>query len=601
MADKKPEEYYVAAFAQAEHMQQKYLVFDLAVANEDRRLKRRGAERHLPFIASHEFFHALGFDHPRTEARKGEALNSRTWEQLQQDIAANLTKENALGSFDPATGIRTITFSFAAKPTQVQHGRADWQNFMRTDANSIPAENLASLAPGPDAARNDTNQHVKEVMLETFALHSSLFRVKLVEATDPASANILIYTANIPPKKYLMQQFARGRDNAFNQDVTTLAYANAEAGIFPNVAVGELYIGQKIYGLPLDQPGRGIFNDTRLTEHAGVMWDNQPMAIKLSGSPMLGALTVNMGAHPYQPAITGTLRDAQGPLRVRQHIGANAILNEFDASDTAIALDITGTDNANIKVGTNSIVRLRGKSNAVTLGPGPDTVIHDKGFGHVLNNLCPEDTIKSPTATKVRMQHWSSLPDPGTLVTFLKDDTHATGSLFVRASDPETVMKQLQNLPLQELKTAAPVNLPLNALDGDTFLRTAPRQAIYHEKSDVAVSAEWAAGRSVSNLDSGSLIVKMTRPQYESRTVTWNPTGRHYVVTFRENGQVRTTHLQDEAKIAVQDNEGHIEKIISLPDAQKEADLASALRKGSTAESIAMALPLLVNAARQRG
>jgi hypothetical protein len=603
MAEKKSG-YGVGAFAHEVHAQQKYIVFDLDNADYDVKYKVKGAERFLPHTASHELLHTLGFDHPRTVASDGETPDTRSWEKIRQDIASRISAHTALGTLDPKTGKRRITYSFAADTKQVPHGNPEMQKRYQADPNGIVVENFTNLGENPDPDRNATHGRIRDAMREAFAMHEGLFNVTFEEARKPNEANILIYAANIPLRPQLSFESARGRNNAYTHDVTILSYNQAEPGLWASAGVGEVYVAQTVYGLPPEDPKRHIITAERLAAHSGVMWDHKPLAIRLTESPMLGALTIDMGAHPFQPAITGVLKnDKEEKRKVRQHIGALASMREVDATGSGITLDVTGTDAAVIKVGKGSAVKLNGNNNTVVLGPGTDAVTHAKGYGHVITGLSEEDSLSAREAGKVRLQHWDVAGyEKGTLVTFMKD-TGPKGSVFVRDATPEKVIGRLKDMVVMEPETPQKP-LVLNALDKDKEMTAAPPMAIFREQQDIVVTASQASGHSVSNLGPGNVVVKMSRPQYDSRTIVLEG-GKHYALRFRNGDGTGVINLPLNAKIAVFGPDGGIEKVISLADSLKEAQLALALKKGvgeqTATEAVALtSLPFLVAAARER-
>ncbi|NBO19646.1 MAG: hypothetical protein EBV03_10580 [Proteobacteria bacterium] len=570
MAEKKPESYGIGAFASVVHTQQKYIVFNRGVAPDT----GPGAERFSLYMTSHELLHALGFDHPRSDAASGEKPNTRDWEQIQRDIASNLNSATALGRSDGKGG-RIITYSFAADPRLTVHGYAERQQAYAQDANYISVNNMTNLQ-NADEKHAAIHQRFREAVMEAFAAHGEVIGITYEEAKNPAEANLLLYAGDIPPRPTANFELTRGSKNAYTHDVTILSY-NQAPGVWLSSGVGEVYIAQKVYGKPQADANRHLVTDARLVARSGVLWDHEPLAIRLTQSPMLGALNVDMGAHPFQPAITGVLRDGKAEKKVRQHIGANASLREVDASGSKIELDITGADGAVIKLGGPSTVRLKGRANQVTLGPGADSVQHEKGYGHRIAAAGEGDTI-SAKAHKAWLQQWNGA-DSGTHVTLLKDDNTPAGSLFVQNATPQEVAARLKGIAVQEAQKPKP--LALDALDGDEGLKTAPAIAWYAQAKDVAVSASAAAGHFVGNNGGGQMVIKMTRPQYDSRSITWKTDGGgYYALTFRDGGEEKKIHVPINTRIAVLGPDGEVEKLTTTHESLKELELAAALRKG---------------------
>ncbi len=587
MADgeKKKTSYGVGAFASMVHSQQRYVVFNLDCVNYDSDHQLTGASRYLPHAASHELMHTLGFDHPRTSAGSDEKIDTRGWDQIRRDVASSINQTSALGSKDSRTGTRTITYCLCAPNSQIPHGNDAIQKSWGNDPNAITVENLCNLEDGKDKQRNASNQKIKDVMKEAFAEHERLFNVKYVETKEPAHANLLIYAANIPTRPQPSFELTRGSKNAYTHDVTIMTYNQADKQIWPLSAVGDIEAAQRVYGLPLENAARHTLTPERLADHSGVLWDHKPMAIKLTGSPMVGSLMVDMDAHPFKPAITGMLRDIDtGAIKqIRQHIGSGAAINELDATGSSIGLDITGTTGARIKVGKSATVRLNGRNNNLTLGPGADDIIHQKGFGHVVDALSADDAIRAKNAKKLRMQAWDDAThEKGTLVTFIGDDDKPTGSLFVKNTSVEDVSKRLKDLtPIEAPKTNA---IALDAIDMDDKLKP-DSTATFKERGDIVVSADKASGFSVSNRGGGSVIVKMTQPEYDSRTLIFHKDGVHeeyYALKFRNGEGTNTIHLLPTSKIAITGPDGNVQRIVTMAQSQKEVELDIALKKGTT-------------------
>lgn len=570
MAEKKPEGLGIGAFASVVHSQQKYIVFNRGAGAD----MGPGAERFSLYMASHELLHALGFDHPRSDALDGEKPNTRDWDQIQRDIAVNLNSATALGRPDGKGG-RIITYSFAADPHLVLHGQPERMQAYAQDNNFITTQNITNLQSA-DGRHKEVHQRFRDAVKEAFAVHSEVIGITYEEAQDPSQANLLLYAADIPPRPAASFELTRGSRNAYTHDVTILSY-NGAPGLWMSSGVGEVYIAQKIYGKPQEDPARHIIGGERLVSRSGVLWDHEPLAIRLTQSPMLGALTVDMGAHPFEPAITGTLKTDKGDRRVRQHIGALARLGEVDASGSRITLDITGTDDAVIKLGGPSAVRLKGRASRVTLGPGADSVTHEKGYGHRIEAAGEGDTI-SAKSPKARLQQWSGA-DTGTHVTLLRDDAKPAGSLFLPGATPEEVAKRLRGIVRVEPEKPKP--LTLDALDGDDGLKTAPPVAWFTQSSDVAVSASAAAGHFVGNNGGGQIVLKITRLQYDTRAITWKTDGGYYVLSFREGGEEKKVHVPINTRFAVLGPDGSIEQITPIHESLKELELAAALRKGA--------------------
>jgi|GEM_PF-6451547 len=554
----------VAAFASHVHSQQKYIVFNLEAFDYDITHNPLGAGRILPGVASHELFHTLGFDHPKKPAQPGEVTDTRGWEQIRQDITSQLNAANALGTLQ-TTGKRIITYSFAADPTQVP-------------INSATVEGMRHLGDTADTQRNKLNQRIKSAMTEAFAEHSDLFGVTFQESKDPRTANLLVYSGVVPSQAEAAIDLSGGK-NPYTKGVTVMSYNPADPSIFPMSGVGDIYAAQMVYGLPPTDPKRRIVTAERLAHHSGVLWDNKPMAIKLTQSPMLGALTIDMGAHPFVPAITGTLKDKEGDKKVRQHIGAHASINEVDATDSEITLDVTGTTGATIKTGKKTNVSVKGRNSNIVFGSAADTIVDAKGFGHTLANLEPDDIIGAKAATKARLQHWTDAEgEKGTLITFIGDDAKHKGSIFVKDTAPDKVIPRLKDIVTTEQnETKAP--LTLNAVDGTKGMATAPPVAYFRDQRNVCITAKSAAGHGVSNLGGGCIIVKMTQPQYDSRTVKFVPDSQHYALSFRDADGEHKVNLQQTAQIAICGPDGQVERVVSMAGAQKEYDLNLALKK----------------------
>lgn len=579
MPDKKSEGYGAGAFASQVHSQQKYLVFNVESADFDAQNKSKGAERFMPYVASHELFHALGLDHPRTGAADGEKTNSRGWEQTRQDIASRLSSFNALGTLD-TSGRRTITYSFNADPRLTPHGNPDNQRFWLSDPNAILTERMEHVGESKNTERNEANKRIRAAMLEAFAEHERLFNVKYVETSDAGKANLLVYGAEIPRRPQPGYELTRGSKNAYNHDVTIMSYNQADPKIWAMSGVGDVYAAQQVYGKPPEDSKRNIVTVDQLTTRSGVLWDHKPITVKLAGDKAKGDLKIDMGAHPYDPAIVGTIKDAQGDKLVRQHIGANASIGELDATDSEIKLDVTGATGSQIKVGKDTRVTLNGRRNDITLGSGADTITHNKSFGHIVSGLAPEDSITAKNASKAHLEHWDKPGhEKGTLVTLVGDDGKNKGSMFVKDTAPDKVLPQLKGISQLELEKKPAVKL--EAPERDAELAKQPPVAVFHERNDICVSATTAAGHAVSNTGGGCVIVKMTQPQYDSRNVTHVTDGNYYSVSFRDNGETRKINLQTTAKIAVCKADGEVSRVVSVYDSKKEIELDIALKNGT--------------------
>jgi hypothetical protein len=180
MAEKKPESYGIGAFASSVHTQQKYIVFNRDGAPDS----GPGAERFSAYMTSHELFHALGFDHPRTDAFLGERTNSRDWNQIQRDIASNLNSANALGRLD-SSGHRVITYSFKGDPRLVLHGQPERVQLYAQDVNFLSVNDMTNLQDGKNEEHNAAHKRFRESLKETFAAHSELIGITYEEAATP--------------------------------------------------------------------------------------------------------------------------------------------------------------------------------------------------------------------------------------------------------------------------------------------------------------------------------------------------------------------------------------------------------------------------------
>jgi hypothetical protein len=579
MPDKKKEGYGAGAFASQVHSQQKYLVFNVESADHDASNKSKGAERFMPYVASHELFHALGLDHPRTDAREGEKPDTRSWEQTRQDIASRLSSFNALGTLD-TSGRRTITYSFNADPRLTPHGNPDNQRAWLTDPNAILTERMEHVGESKNTERNEANKRIRSSMMEAFADHERLFNVKYVETSDAGKANLLVYGAEIPRRPQPGYELTRGSKNAYTHDVTIMSYNQADPKIWAMSGVGDVYAAQQVYGKPAESATRNTITAEQLAAQSGVLWDHKPMTIKLAGSKAKGDLKLDMGAHPYDPAITGTLKDAEGDKLVRQHIGAFASIGELDATGSDIKLDVTGTSGSRIKVSKDTRVTLNGRRNDITLGSGADSITHSKSFGHVVSGLAPEDSITAKNASKAQLEHWDKPGhEKGTLVTLVGDDGKNKGSVFVKDTAPDKLTPRLKGITTLEPEKKPAVKL--EAPDRDKELAAAPPVAVFHERNDVCVTSSTAAGHAVSNMGGGCVIVKMSQPQYDSRNVTHIADGNYYAVTFRDNDETKKIHLQTSAKIAVCKPDGEVSRVVGMADSKKEIELDIALRNGT--------------------
>lgn len=582
MADEKGGKYGVGGFTSSVNSQQKYIVINTDGGDYDTKYKRKGAQRFLPYLASHELFHALGLDHPRSNAREGEKADQRSWDQIVWDIAPGLNFSTALGTLDTTTGTRTITYSFTGAPKLVPHGNPATQAaWLRADPNTLVVEEMTHMGDTGDAERKKLNRTFRDAMKEAFALHESLFNVKFVEASDPSKANLLLYSARIPPLNTPSYSQTRGSQNAYTHGLTIMSYNNAVEGIWPIVAAGDIYAMQRVYGQPPENDKRNIITAERLGQYAGAFWDHKPLAIKLTESPMVGALTIDMGAPSNIPAITGTLKNKEGDsLKVRHHIGKDVVLKEVDATGADIALDVTGATGASIKVGKpSSDVKLNGRRNSVVLGSGKDELTHVKGFGHVIAGLSPEDSIAAKAAGQAVLQHWDSDGhDKGTLVTLVGDDSKNKGSVFIKDAKPDDVMARLKGITSVVWKTPKTV-VKLNAVDKDKEMAAAePATTIFREARDVIISARHAAGHGLSNFGGGCVVIKMTQPEYDSRIVTFDEKGQHYRLEFRDGEKMRPMHLQQTAKIAICGPDGQIERVVTMAESRREHDLNLALK-----------------------
>lgn len=582
----------IAAFAsKSGDAHRRYIVFGLEPTHVATSGSQRGAARSFSYITSHELFHVLGLQHPRSDAASNEALNSRSLEQLRQDIAPGLSRTNAFGSYDESTGGRKITYCFTADPSLVPHGVAESNASFRGDPSGIYVENMTHVGDCEDAKRNATHKAIRSMMQENFAVHASLFNVRFEETSDAKNANLLIYSADIPRRETPSFELTRGRRNAYNHDASIMSYAQAVAGIYPSSAVGDVYAAQQIYGEPPKREGSHIVTADRLTQQSGVLWSHEPLAIKLNKSPMLGALKIDMGAKTFTPAITGILSDEKGELHVRQHVAAGSRLAEIDADGASVKLDVTGASTARIQLGKDAVVRLKGHGSHVTLGPGKDEIIHQQGYGHEILRLREEDSIAASEAKKVRAEAWGNDTHLS-----LRSENGSVGSLIVRNATPETVLARVRDMVVMSADTDKPIEL--NARDGDAFLKTlkSPTSVSYREVEDVAVTALQASGHAVANTGAGRLILKMSRLHYDTRTVSWNEAGGHYVLTFRDAAKTHTIHLNADTAIAVERPDGKTDRLVDIAESMRELKLAAALRRSIQDESsvqTSAALPLV--------
>ena len=467
MADTKPETFTSGAFASSVSHAQKYIVFNLEEVNNIIKMNKRGAENFLPYMASHEDFHTWDIRHPLATNGK-ELLNTRSWQQSLDDIFPPVSFRNILGYKDLA-GQHTVSYSFVADPRQVPHGNPDAVKRMWNDPNGIPVESITNLTAGTDPELNKIKGAIKQVMLDTFRHHESLFDVKYIEAKDPNSANLLIYGAIIPSRP--ISQLAKdGRYNAYNQDVTILSYTPAEHGLFARSGVAEVAVMQKYFGPPKPDSKQRTITAEELGASSGVLWDDKPMAVDLTANPLGGELTVDMSAPPIKPAIVGTLVDQGGNLRVRHHVAKGASISELDATGTEIVLDVTGTDNAVVRVGYGSKIKLNGKNNQVTLGPGNDAITLANGSGHIISGLSVGDSIGAQGAAKAMLEYHNN----GTLLTLISDSSKPTGSVLVKDMAPDQLVSHLKDITRLDAETEAKLAAALKKGVGEQLTSGTP-------------------------------------------------------------------------------------------------------------------------------
>jgi hypothetical protein len=591
MAEQKKGGVGAGAFASSVSTQQRYIVFNLESAEYDENNKLKGAERYLPATASHELFHVLGLDHPRGQTNDGEKPNTRSWEQLRTDIASNLHSANALGTRDPKTGKRTITYSFAADPKLVPHGQEAFNRHFLSDPNNLSVEGMTNLADTTNADRNILHKRIRSAMQEAFAVHQDLLNIEYVEAKDPSRANVLIYAGVIPRKPAPSFDMTRGRDNPYTHDVTIMSYNQAQPGIWAMAAVGDVHALQTVYGKPADDDKLWVVTPQRLAKQAGVLWDHDPMIVRLGESPtMNGSLTIDLSAHPYKPVIEGVLSDEEGRRKVRHHIGRSASIGQIDARDSSIALTATGADDVVIKTGNGANLTLNGRNNQLILGHGADLITAGNGYGHVVTSLGEGDTISARDASMASIEQWNNTTNAtGSLVTFWGSDHKSRGSVFVRDATPGKVMEHLKGLALVELAPAAA--LAVDAVDKDKALEGAKSVIIFNDPKDVMVTADKAAGHGLSNHGAGKVIVKMTRVQYDSRAITPIENNRFYALSFYDNGEKNKMHLELDAKIAITGADGNIERVLTVKEAQSEAAFELILKKGTKPSELELAGP----------
>ena len=583
MAEQKKGGTGAGAFASVVHTQQRYIVFNLESAEFDAKNNLLGAERYLPATASHELFHVLGLDHPRGDANDGEKINSRSWLQIRNDIASHLNHANALGTRDPKTGKRTITYSFSGDPGLVPHGQEGFSRRILADPNQLTVEGMTSIADTQNDDRNLLHKRIRSAMKDAFREHENLLNIEYVEAKDPAKANILVYAGVIPRKPAPSFEMTRGRENPYTHDVTIMSYNQGKPGLWAMSGVGDIYALQTTYGKPADDDKIWVITPERLAKKSGVLWDHDPMVVRFSESPEItGSLQVDLSAHPYKPVIEGMLTDEEGRKQVRQHLGKDASIGELDARGSRITLRATGANDAIVRTGdTGSTLTLNGKNNRVTLGPGADDITLANGYGHVIAALGDGDTIKARDASMVSIEQWNNGSDTcGCLLTFWGSNQQPRGSIFVHDASPGKVMEHLKGLALVETLPATP--LALDALDKNAAMKDAKNVVIFNEAKDILIDARHAAWHGIINQGPGSVIIKMNRLEYDSRAITLIENNQFYALSYFTQGEKNKVHLGLDAKIAVTGPDGQVERLVSVKEAQNEAALALALKKGAS-------------------
>lgn len=118
-----------------------------------------------------------------------------------------------------------------------------------------------------------------------------------------------------------------------------------------------------------------------------------------------------------------------------------------------------------------------------------------------------------------------------------------------------------------------------SAISKDAEMEKAPPMASFTEEKDILVSAKLAAGKSVSNMGKGGVVIAMTQPEYESRTIT--PVQNGYQIAYRDAEGMKQISVQETAKIAVTGPDGKMLRVVTMKDAIKEFELDLALKNGT--------------------
>jgi hypothetical protein len=317
--------------------------------------------------------------------------------------------------------------------------------------------------------------------------------------------------------------------------------------------------------------------------------------------PAVAAEAARPGAVETQMAS----RSAGGAAEVDAALNKGSAYNPFDGQ-LNIPIQAGSDDGREVAVGNiraiqDSMVELR--------GPGNKRVQLDDvsgGFQSATRYLAADTTIIVEVRSLDQIQSVSRYQQGGRVRTIV--ELAGGKRLDTQAADVQIVLtdgKGNTTLPLsfadetvallragqQEKLATASVKQPtaLDAVDGD--MRAAaqagsqPHVAVFNDQRPIAVTAGEAAGYSVSNIGEGTVVVKMTRDQYQTSNVLQGITERgtkYYTLTFTDtDGEVKAISLQQDARLAVIGQNGQPEKVVSVADAQKDARLAAALQQGT--------------------